>query len=54
LARFHDATADPMGKAIALAIMLDQDECGERQLDAPTRDKAARLFKETFKNLASS
>lgn len=54
LARFHDATAAPIGKAIALAVMLDQDECGEHQLDAPTREKAAQLFEETFKDLARS
>jgi hypothetical protein len=44
LAHFHEATADPMGKAIALAVMLDQDERGETQLDAPTREKAAHFF----------
>lgn len=52
--RFHDATADPMGKAIALAVMLDQDECGESKMDAPTREKAAELFEATFKDLASA
>lgn len=51
--RFHDATADPMGKAIALAVMLDQDEYGESKMDAPTRQKAAELLEETFKDLAS-
>ena len=43
-----------MGKAIALAVMLDQDECGESKMDAPTRAKATELFEETFKDLASA
>ena len=53
LARFHDATAAPMGKAIALAVMLDQDERGETRLDAPTREKAMHFLEETFKKLAN-
>lgn len=54
LARFHDATADPIGKAITLAIMLDQDECGESQFDASTRERAVQLFEEIFRDLASA
>ena len=54
LAQFHEATADPIGKAMTLAVMLDQDECGESQLDAFTRERAARLFEEIFRDLASA
>lgn len=53
LTRFHDATDHPMGKAIMLAVMLDQDESGESQFDASTRERAARLFEEIFSDLAS-
>ena len=42
--RFHDATADPLGKAIALAVMLDQDESGESKMDAPTRGEGSGAF----------
>jgi hypothetical protein len=54
LARFQDATADPMGKAIALAVILDQAESGEIQFDVFARQKAAQLFEDTFKNLADA
>jgi hypothetical protein len=54
LSRFRELTDHPMGKAITLAVMLDQDECGERQLDPSTRDGAAQLFEEIFRNLASA
>lgn len=49
---FSKATAHPIGKAITLAVMLDQDDCGEHKLDPSTREKAAQLFEETFKELA--
>lgn len=53
LSRFQ-ATDHPMGKAITLAVMLDQDECGEHQLDPSTRERAAQLFEEIFRDLASA
>jgi hypothetical protein len=54
LARFHDATADTIGKGIALAVMLDQDECGESPLDASTRRRAEQLFEEIFSDMANA
>lgn len=52
LARFLDATAAPIGKAIALAVMLDQDERGEIQMNESGRERALVLFEEIFKSLA--
>ena len=49
---FHDATDHPMGKAMTLAVMLDQDECGEHKLDLSTRERTAQLFEEIFRDLA--
>ena len=54
LSRFQEATDHPMGKAIALAVMLDQDECGKHQLDPSTRESAAQLFVEIFRDLGSA
>ena len=54
LARFHDATADTIGKGIALAVMLDQDECGESPLDASTRGRAEQLIEDIFSYLANA
>lgn len=54
LNRFQAATDHPMGKAITLAVMLDQDECGEHQLDPSTRERAAQLFEEIFRDLAGA
>jgi hypothetical protein len=54
LARFHDATTDPIGKGIALAVMLDRDECGESPLDASTRGRAEQLFEEILSDLANA
>lgn len=44
LGAFHNATAHPMGKATSLAVMLDQDECGEHELDPSVRENTAQLF----------
>jgi hypothetical protein len=54
LTRFLEATKHPMGKAITLAVLLDQDESGERQLDAPTRERTTQLLDEIFRDLASA
>jgi hypothetical protein len=54
LARFNDATADPIGKCIALAVMLDLDESGESPLNASTRGRAERFFEEIFSDLGNS
>lgn len=43
-----------MGKAMTLAVMLDQDECGEHRLDPSTRERAAQLFEEIFMDLANA
>ena len=54
LSRFQDATDHPIGKAITLAVMLDQDECGEHLLDPSTQERAPQLFEEIFRDLASA
>jgi hypothetical protein len=54
LSRFQDVTDHPMGNAITLAVRLDQDECGEHQLDPSTPERAAQLFDEIFRDLASA
>jgi len=54
VSRFHDATADPIGKGIMLAVMLDQDECAESKLDAATRERAEQLFEEIFSDLRNA
>jgi len=51
---FDDATDHPMGKAMTLAVMLDQDESGEHKLDPSTRERAAQLFEKIFVDLASA
>lgn len=52
LTAFHDATYHAMGKALALAVMLDQDECGEHKLDPSTKERAAQLYEDIFRDLA--
>lgn len=54
LAAFDTATDHPMGKAITLAVMLDQDECGVHRLEPFTQERAAQLFEEIFRDLASA
>lgn len=54
LSAFDDATNNPMGKALTLAVMLDQDESEEHKLDPSTRDRAAQLFESIFVDLAST
>ena len=42
-----------MGKAIMLAVMLDQYDSGEADVEPAVRRHAAELFEEAFKNLAA-
>jgi hypothetical protein len=43
-----------MGRAVMLAVMLDRDECEEHRLDPSTQERAAQLFEEIFRDLASA
>jgi hypothetical protein len=51
---FHNATDSVMGKAIMLAVMLDQYNSGEADVEPSVRGHAAELFEEAFKNLAGA
>lgn len=54
LNHFHNATDGAMGKAIMLAVMLDQYDSGEAVVEPAVRRSAAELFEDAFKNLASA
>lgn len=43
-----------MGKAIMLAVMLDQYTSGEADVEPVVRVRAGELFEEAFKNLAGT
>jgi hypothetical protein len=54
LNHFHNATDSVMGKAIMLAVMLDQYASDEAVVESAVREHAAELFEEAFNNLAGA
>lgn len=52
LNHFHNATNNTMGRAIMLAVMLDQFESGEVVVQTAARESAAEIFEEAFNELA--
>lgn len=54
LNHFHNATDSVMGKAIMLAVMLDQYDSGEAVVESAVRAHAAELFEEAFNNLVGA
>lgn len=51
---FHNATNSVIGKAVLLAVMLDQYDSGEAVVEPAARRHAAELFEDALKNLASA
>ena len=51
LNELEKATDTPMGKAMMLALLLDEHFSGQNANDASTRAQAAQLFEEKFSEL---
>lgn len=48
------ATNTPIGKAMMLALLLDEHLTGQNAKDAAARAQAAQLFEEVFNNLGAA
>ena len=54
LKELDKATDTPMGKAMMLALLLDEHLSGQNADDAAARAQAAQLFEEIFANLGAA
>lgn len=54
LNHMDDITKNPMGRAITLAVLLDQMDTGEFPTNAEGRQRAATAFEDAFNALTDS
>lgn len=54
LNHLRDATKNPMGRAISLAVLLDQMDSGEFPTTPEVRQQAADAFENAFNELGKS